>query len=124
MLRNGRAVRRLLARPCAKVGVSGASRGVATLIAPVASSARRAALAAARGGLGARALIPSSLLPPCAALSSRAASTFLTEYDAHVAERAAENIAPKPLDAKQVASLVEQLENPPKGDEAALMDLF
>ena len=28
MLRNGRAVRRLLARPCAKVGVSGASRGV------------------------------------------------------------------------------------------------
>ena len=124
MLRNGRAVRRLLARPCAKVGVSGASRGVATLIAPVASSARRAALAAARGGLGARALNPSSLLPPCAALSSRAASTFLTEYDAHVAERAAENIAPKPLDAKQVASLVEQLENPPKGDEAALMDLF
>ena len=124
MLRNGRAVRRLLARPCAKVGVSGASRGVATLIAPVASSARRAALAAARGGLGARALNPSLLLPPCAALSSRAASTFLTEYDAHVAERAAENIAPKPLDAKQVASLVEQLENPPKGDEAALMDLF
>ena len=124
MLRNSRAVRRLLARPCAKVGVSGASRGLATLIAPVGSFARRAALAAARGGLTAHAPIHSSLLPPCAALSSRAASTFLAEYDAHVAERAAENIAPKPLDAKQVASLVEQLENPPKGDEAALMDLF
>ena len=94
MLRNGRAVRRLLARPCAKVGVSGASRGVATLIAPVASSARRAALAAARGGPGARALNPSLAPPP--ARASRAASTFLTEYDAHVAERAAENIAPKP----------------------------
>ena len=126
MFRNGRAVRRLLARPSGSTNgaVSSACRGVATLVAPVASAARRSVLGAARRGLGARALIPSSLLPPCAALSSRAASTFLTEYDAHVAERAAEHISPKPLDAKQCASLVTQLENPPKGDEQVLMDLF
>ena len=97
-----------------------------SMIAPVAAQGRRAALAAARGryGLG-RALMPSTLLPPCAAgLSSRSASTFLDEYNAHVEERAAEGIAPKPLDAKQVSELVAQLESPPAGEEAVLLDLF
>ena len=129
MLRNvnGRALRRLLARPAASAP-SASSRGVATMsmIAPVAAQGRRAALAAARGryGLG-RALMPSTLLPPCAAgLSSRSASTFLDEYNAHVEERAAEGIAPKPLDAKQVSELVAQLESPPAGEEAVLLDLF
>ena len=41
-----------------------------------------------------------------------------------MAERAAEGIAPKPLDAKQTASLLEQLEAPPAGDEATLLALF
>ena len=124
---NGRALRRLLARPAASAP-SASSRGVATMsmIAPVAAQGRRAALAAARGryGLG-RALMPSTLLPPCAAgLSSRSASTFLDEYNAHVEERAAEGIAPKPLDAKQVSELVAQLESPPAGEETVLLDLF
>lgn len=137
MLRNansgGRALRRLLARAGGSSNpapIVSSSRGICSLIAPVAASAsvRRAALTGARAAavrVGSRALAPSSLLPPCAAgLSSRPASTFLTEYDAHVAERATEGIAPKPLDAKQTAALVEQLENPPAGDEAVLMDLF
>ena len=44
-------------------------------------------------------LLPASVAS-IAGRSTRAASTFLTEYDAHVAERATQNIAPKPLDAK------------------------
>ncbi|VFS36448.1 bifunctional aconitate hydratase 2/2-methylisocitrate dehydratase [Escherichia coli] len=38
---------------------------------------------------------------------------MLEEYRKHVAERAAEGIAPKPLDANQMAALVELLKNPP-----------
>ncbi len=34
---------------------------------------------------------------------------MLEEYRKHVAERAAEGIAPKPLDANQMAALVELL---------------
>jgi hypothetical protein len=40
------------------------------------------------------------------------------------AERAAEGIVPKPLDAKQVAELVELMKNPPAGEEAALKELL
>ena len=42
---------------------------------------------------------------------------MLEEYRKHVAERAAEGIVPKPLDATQMAALVELLKNPPEGEE-------
>ena len=49
---------------------------------------------------------------------------MLEAYRAHVAERAAENIPPKPLNAEQVASLVELLKAPPAGEEAFLVELI
>lgn len=49
---------------------------------------------------------------------------MLEEYRKHVAERAAEGIVPKPLDATQMAALVESLKNPPKGEEEFLLDLL
>ncbi|WNY88582.1 bifunctional aconitate hydratase 2/2-methylisocitrate dehydratase [Leclercia adecarboxylata] len=49
---------------------------------------------------------------------------MLEEYRKHVAERAAEGIVPKPLDATQMAGLVELLKNPPKGEEEFLLDLL
>lgn len=39
---------------------------------------------------------------------------MLEEYRKHVAERAAEGVVPKPLDATQTAALVELLKNPLK----------
>jgi aconitate hydratase 2/2-methylisocitrate dehydratase len=41
-----------------------------------------------------------------------------------VAERASQNIPPKPLSAEQVAALVELLKNPPAGEEDFLLDLI
>ena len=49
---------------------------------------------------------------------------MLEEYRKHVAERAAEGVVPKPLDATQTAALVELLKNPPKGEEEYLLDLI
>ena len=49
---------------------------------------------------------------------------MLTEYRKHVEERAAEGIVPKPLNADQVAGLVELLKSPPAGEEAFLLDLL
>ncbi|EMI2315109.1 bifunctional aconitate hydratase 2/2-methylisocitrate dehydratase [Providencia rettgeri] len=49
---------------------------------------------------------------------------MLEEYRKHVAERAAQGIVPKPLDASQVAALVELLKKPPKGEEDFLLDLL
>jgi len=49
---------------------------------------------------------------------------MLEQYRKHVAERAAEGIVPKPLDAEQVAALVELLKNPPAGEEQFLLDLL
>ncbi|EXU75643.1 MULTISPECIES: bifunctional aconitate hydratase 2/2-methylisocitrate dehydratase [Erwinia] len=49
---------------------------------------------------------------------------MLEEYRKHVAERAAEGIVPKPLDASQMAALVELLKNPPAGEEEFLSDLL
>lgn len=49
---------------------------------------------------------------------------MLKEYRKHVAERAAEGIVPKPLDATQMAALVELLKTPPAGEEAFLLDLI
>ena len=49
---------------------------------------------------------------------------MLQAYRAHVAERAALGIPPLPLDAKQVAALIELIKAPPAGEEAYLMDLL
>ncbi|EDW0111505.1 bifunctional aconitate hydratase 2/2-methylisocitrate dehydratase [Salmonella enterica] len=49
---------------------------------------------------------------------------MLEEYRKHVAERAAEGIVPKPLDATQMAALVELLKKPPAGEEEFLLDLL
>ncbi|MDM7948149.1 bifunctional aconitate hydratase 2/2-methylisocitrate dehydratase [Hydrogenophaga sp.] len=51
-------------------------------------------------------------------------SDFLTTYRAHTAERAALGIPPLPLDAKQVAALIELIKSPPVGEDAFLMDLL
>ena len=48
----------------------------------------------------------------------------LEEYRKHVAERAAQGIVPKPLDASQMAALVESLKNPSEGEEETLLDLL
>lgn len=49
---------------------------------------------------------------------------MLEAYRKHVAERAQQNIPPKPLNAEQVAGLVELLKAPPAGEEATLLDLI
>ncbi|NMP15810.1 bifunctional aconitate hydratase 2/2-methylisocitrate dehydratase [Thalassotalea sp. Y01] len=49
---------------------------------------------------------------------------MLQDYRKHVEERAAEGIVPKPLDAEQVAQLVELVKNPPAGEEEFLLDLL
>lgn len=51
-------------------------------------------------------------------------SDFLQTYRAHVAERAALGIPPLPLTAKQTGEVIELLKNPPKGEEAMLVDLI
>ena len=49
---------------------------------------------------------------------------MLESYRQHLAERAAQGVAPKPLSAEQVAGLVELLKNPPVGEEEVLLDLL
>lgn len=49
---------------------------------------------------------------------------MLEAYRKHVEERAAEGVVPKPLDAEQVAGLVELLKNPPQGEEEVILDLL
>lgn len=49
---------------------------------------------------------------------------MLEAYRIHAAERAAQNIPPKPLKAEQVAELVELLKNPPAGEGEYLLDLI
>jgi len=48
----------------------------------------------------------------------------LEAYRAHVAERAEQNIPPKPLSPEQVADLIELLKAPPAGEEQFLLDLL
>jgi aconitate hydratase 2/2-methylisocitrate dehydratase len=48
----------------------------------------------------------------------------LEAYRKHVAERAAEGVPPKPLNAEQVAGLVELLKTPPANEEQTLLDLI
>ncbi len=50
--------------------------------------------------------------------------TVLQDYRNHVEERAAQNIPPKPLNAEQVAGLVDLLKNPPAGEEEFLLELL
>ncbi len=49
---------------------------------------------------------------------------MLQAYRTHVAERAALGIPPLPLTAKQTEQLTDLLKNPPKGEEAFLLDLI
>ncbi len=49
---------------------------------------------------------------------------MLKAYRDHVAERAALGIPPLPLTAQQVADVIELIKNPPKGEEAFLLDLI
>lgn len=49
---------------------------------------------------------------------------MLEEYRKHVADRAAQGIVPKPLDASQMAALVDALKKPPVGEEDVLLDLL
>ncbi|NIY90845.1 bifunctional aconitate hydratase 2/2-methylisocitrate dehydratase [Vibrio diazotrophicus] len=49
---------------------------------------------------------------------------MLEAYRKHVEERAAEGVVPKPLDAEQVAGLVELLKNPLQGEEEFILDLL
>lgn len=49
---------------------------------------------------------------------------MLENYRTHVAERAAEGIVPKPLNAGQTAALVELIKQPPAGEEAVILDLL
>ena len=49
---------------------------------------------------------------------------MLQAYREHAAERAALGIPPLPLDATQTAELIELIKNPPKGEEAFLLDLL
>ncbi|TDO13971.1 MULTISPECIES: bifunctional aconitate hydratase 2/2-methylisocitrate dehydratase [Halomonas] len=49
---------------------------------------------------------------------------MLEAYRQHVEERAADGVPPKPLNAEQVAALVELLKNPPAGEEEAILELL
>ncbi|MCG7966771.1 MAG: bifunctional aconitate hydratase 2/2-methylisocitrate dehydratase [Candidatus Thiodiazotropha taylori] len=49
---------------------------------------------------------------------------MLEAYHQHVAERAEQGIPPLPLNAQQVADLVELLKSPPAGEEETLLDLL
>ena len=49
---------------------------------------------------------------------------MLEAYREHVAERASQDIPPKPLSAEQVAALVELLKSPPAGEEEFLLELI
>jgi aconitate hydratase 2/2-methylisocitrate dehydratase len=49
---------------------------------------------------------------------------MLEQYRKHVAERAAEGVVPKPLDAEQTAALVELIKQPPAGEEDFILDLL
>ena len=49
---------------------------------------------------------------------------MLQDYRAHVQERAKQGIVPLPLNAEQVADLIELLKSPPQDEEEFLMELF
>ncbi len=49
---------------------------------------------------------------------------MLEIYRKHVAERAAEGVVPKPLNAEQTAALIELIKQPPAGEEAFILYLL
>ncbi len=49
---------------------------------------------------------------------------MLEAYRAHVAERASQGLPPLPLNAEQVAALVELIKHPPQGEDDFLIDLL
>jgi aconitate hydratase 2 / 2-methylisocitrate dehydratase len=49
---------------------------------------------------------------------------MIEQYRKHIAERAAEGIVPKPLNAEQTAALVELIKQPPTGEAAFLLELL
>ena len=51
-------------------------------------------------------------------------STFKSNYEGAVAERALQGIVPKPLDSESASQLVELLKNPPDGEGKFLIDLL
>ena len=57
-------------------------------------------------------------------MSHRNKSDFAVAYEEHVKERAAEGVVPRPLNAEQVASVVELLKDPPADEKESLLDLF
>ncbi|MES2360449.1 MAG: bifunctional aconitate hydratase 2/2-methylisocitrate dehydratase [Pseudomonadota bacterium] len=57
-------------------------------------------------------------------MSSDTVLNFLQTYRNHVAERAVLGIPPLPLSAKQTGEVIELLKNPPKGEEAFLVELI
>ena len=48
----------------------------------------------------------------------------LNQYRQHVADRAKIGVVPQPLNAEQVAAVVELIKQPPAGDEAFILDLL
>lgn len=57
-------------------------------------------------------------------MSAETVSGFLQTYRNHVAERSVLGIPPLPLSDKQTGEVIELLKNPPKGEEAFLVDLI
>jgi len=49
---------------------------------------------------------------------------MLESYRSHLAERASQGLPPLPLNAEQVAALVELIKSPPKGEDDFLLDLL
>ena len=49
---------------------------------------------------------------------------MLEQYRKHVEERAAEGVVPKPIDAEQMAALVELIKQPPVGEEEFILNLL
>lgn len=49
---------------------------------------------------------------------------MLEQYRKHVEERAAEGVVAKPLDAEQMAALVDLIKNPPEGEEEFILNLL
>lgn len=61
----------------------------------------------------------------CRTITIKAKKTVvLKKYRKHVAKRAAKKIAPKPLNANQIAALVKLLKNPPAGKKKFLLNLL
>ena len=57
-------------------------------------------------------------------MSADKSSNFLQTYRNHVAERSELGIPPLPLSAQQTGEVIELLKNPPKGEEAFLVELI